>query len=67
LAELPNEIALLEQELSDLQTELLDPNCYREQPALVVTWQARIETIDGLVLEKLAQWEVLEARQKEST
>lgn len=67
LADLPNQIATLEQELSELQTELLDPNCYREQPAQAAAWQARIEAIDLLVLEKLAQWEELEARQKEST
>ncbi|KJV26238.1 ABC transporter ATP-binding protein [Aquitalea magnusonii] len=63
LAALPDEIAALEQEQATLNQQLLDPNCYRDTPKEAIAWQQRIEAIDELLLEKLARWEELEAKQ----
>ncbi|WP_159878059.1 ATP-binding cassette domain-containing protein [Aquitalea denitrificans] len=63
LAALPDEIASLEREQATLNQQLLDPNCYRDTPKEAIAWQQRIETIDEQLLEKLARWEELEAKQ----
>jgi ATP-binding cassette subfamily F protein uup len=63
LAALPEEIATLENEQAVLNQQLLDPNCYRDTPKEAIAWQQRIEAIDELLLEKLARWEELEAKQ----
>lgn len=63
LTALPDEIAALESEQAALNQQLLDPNCYRDTPKEAIAWQQRIETIDELLLEKLARWEELEAKQ----
>ncbi|BEV71268.1 MULTISPECIES: ATP-binding cassette domain-containing protein [unclassified Paludibacterium] len=64
LAELPDLLEKLETEQQDLNQRLLDPNCYRDTPLEARAWQARIEEIELLLLEKLARWEELEAKQK---
>jgi ATP-binding cassette subfamily F protein uup len=64
LAELPDLLESLEQEQLMLTERLLDPNCYRDQPQQARAWQARIEEIENLLLEKLARWEELESKQK---
>jgi len=64
LANLPGQISELEHEQQALNQQLLDPNCYRDRPLEVVAWQQRIEEIDALLLEKLARWEELEAKEK---
>ncbi|MGQ5523251.1 ABC transporter C-terminal domain-containing protein [Chitinimonas sp. PSY-7] len=63
LEKLPQEIEALEQEQAALQEKLLDPNIYRNAPLDAAAWQARIDEIDVLVLEKMARWEALEAKQ----
>lgn len=64
LAALPDDIAKLEAEQQALNEQLLDPTCYRDRPQEAHGWQQRVEEIDELLLEKLARWEELEARQK---
>ncbi|TDR73011.1 ATP-binding cassette domain-containing protein [Paludibacterium purpuratum] len=64
LAELPDLLEKLEAEQQALNQKLLDPNCYRDTPSDARAWQARIEEIEGLLLEKLARWEELEAKLK---
>ncbi|PHV13157.1 ATP-binding cassette domain-containing protein [Chitinimonas sp. BJB300] len=63
LGNLPKEIETLEHEQAGLQEKLLDPNIYRNAPLDAAAWQARIDEIDVLVLEKMARWEALEAKQ----
>lgn len=64
LGELPQQIQSLENEQETLNQRLLDPACYRDTPTEAREWQMRIEQIEALVLEKLARWEELEAKQK---
>ena len=63
LERLPDEIAALEAEQAGLNEKLLDPSVWKDQAAAARDWQARIETIDELLLDKLARWEELEAKQ----
>ena len=63
LSALPEKIAALENEQSDINERLVDPDLYRNQPDQVKTLQARVETIDGELLDLLARWEALEAKQ----
>ncbi|WP_373740115.1 ATP-binding cassette domain-containing protein [Neisseria sp.] len=59
---LPDEIAALESEQAAINTQLSDPDIfkdYEEAGAL----QARAEEIETLLLEKLELWEMLEAKQ----
>ena len=63
LERLPQEIAELEAEQALLNDKLLDPNAYRDTPLEARNWQARIEEIEMLLLEKLERWETLEAKQ----
>ncbi|HEY9100700.1 ATP-binding cassette domain-containing protein [Chitinimonas sp.] len=62
LDQLPGEIETLEAEQAELQERLLDPNVYRNAPVDAATWQARIEEIDLLVVEKMERWDVLEKK-----
>lgn len=63
LAALPDEIAALEQEQQQLMEKLLDPECFRTSALVACDWQKRIDEIEAVLLEKLARWEALEARQ----
>ena len=63
LKALPEKIAALEKEQSDINERLLDAELYRSQPAQVKTLQARVDAIDGELLGLLARWEELEAKQ----
>ena len=63
LSALPEKIAALENEQSDINERLVDPDLYRNQSDQVKTLQARVETIDGELLDLLARWEALEAKQ----
>ncbi|RKQ57163.1 ATP-binding cassette subfamily F protein uup [Vogesella indigofera] len=63
LERLPAEIAALEGEQAELNQKLLDPNVYRDAPQDARQWQARIEEIELLLLEKLERWEILESKQ----
>ncbi|KZE34968.1 ATP-binding cassette domain-containing protein [Crenobacter luteus] len=62
LERLPDEIAALEAEQAQLTEKLIDPNAYRDTPQEARGWQARIDQIDELLLDKLARWEELEAK-----
>ena len=63
LAQLPDQIAALETEQAELNERLLDPSVWKDRAAEAGAWQARIEAIDGLLLDKLARWEELESKQ----
>ncbi|NDV12216.1 ATP-binding cassette domain-containing protein [Crenobacter caeni] len=63
LAALPDAIAALEAEQATLNQQLLDPAVYRDKPQDARQWQARIEAIEEELLDKLARWEELEAKQ----
>ncbi|AXK40034.1 ATP-binding cassette domain-containing protein [Crenobacter cavernae] len=65
LERLPDEIAALEAEQAGLNENLLAPNAYRDTPQEARSWQARIEEIDELLLDKLARWEELEAKSQQ--
>ncbi|MCB5196675.1 ATP-binding cassette domain-containing protein [Deefgea salmonis] len=62
LESIPKEIALLEQEQTELQQSLLDPAIYRDSPAKAKAMQARIDEIDAITIEKMERWEALEAK-----
>ncbi len=62
LAALPDEIAALEAEQSDLQQKLLDPQVFKDDYQAASSWQIRIAQIEEELMEKLARWEALEAR-----
>ncbi|WP_035054204.1 ATP-binding cassette domain-containing protein [Andreprevotia chitinilytica] len=62
LERLPADIAALEAEQADIQQALLDPELYRQSPDKAREMQARIESIETGMLEKLERWEMLEAK-----
>ncbi|GGP24536.1 ATP-binding cassette domain-containing protein [Silvimonas amylolytica] len=62
LDRLPDEIAALEQEQTQLNEALLNPDIYRTDPHKAREMQIRVETIETSLLEKLERWEQLEAR-----
>ena len=61
---LPEKIAALEKEQSEINERLLDVDLYRSQPDQVKTFQARLETIDAELLILLERWEELEAKSR---
>ena len=63
LSALPEKIATLEKEQRNINERLVDADLYRNQPDQVKALQARVETIDGELLDLLARWEALEAKQ----
>ena len=62
LESLPDLLAKLEAEQVQLNEQLLNPQLYKDTPELATQYHARVAEIDGLLLEKLARWEDLEAR-----
>ena len=63
LEELPESIAALEREQSDITGELADPAVYRDQPERVQALQQRYSAIEADLMQSLARWEELEDRQ----
>ena len=63
LTQLPDQIAELEVEQVALAEALQDPAIYRNDPQQALEWQRRVDQIDTLLLDKLARWEALEAKQ----
>ncbi|KQT34334.1 ATP-binding cassette domain-containing protein [Methylophilus sp. Leaf414] len=61
LETLPEEIELLEQEQSDIQAQLAQPDIYKQTPELAKTLQERLSEIETLVMQKLQRWEILES------
>ncbi|MCO6521892.1 MAG: ATP-binding cassette domain-containing protein [Snodgrassella sp.] len=64
LANLPDELATLEAEQTELNEKLSDPEIFKKDYKLAAQWQTRIAEIEELLLEKLERWESLEAKQK---
>lgn len=62
LEQLPNLLASLEKEQSELNDKLQDPQLYKDNPQLAADYHARVSEIDDLLIEKLARWEELEAK-----
>ena len=64
LDELPVLIAKLEAEQKAITTQLADAELYIKKPDEVKRLNARFAELDGLLLEALEKWEVIEARSK---
>jgi len=64
LKELPLLIARLEAEQKAISSQLADPDLYKQKPDEVKRLNDRFAEIDGLLLESLEKWEVIEARSK---
>jgi len=64
LEELPLLIAKLETEQKAITSQLEDPDLYKQKPEEVKRLNQRFAEIDGLLLENLEKWEVIEARSK---
>jgi len=63
LETLPARIATLEAEQAQIAARLADPKLYQSAPTEAVALNARSETLDAELLELMARWESLEARQ----
>ncbi|MDO5640269.1 MAG: ATP-binding cassette domain-containing protein [Neisseria sp.] len=59
---LPDDIAALENEQNELNTQLSDPEIFKDYEQAAVL-QNRAAEIEMLLLEKLERWEILEAKQ----
>ncbi|MDB5865604.1 MAG: transporter ATP-binding protein [Betaproteobacteria bacterium] len=64
LESLPTLINALEQEQAELSRQLADPDLYRDQADEVKALQQRYVAIETELMESLARWEALEAKQK---
>jgi ABC transport system ATP-binding/permease protein len=64
LEELPVLIAKLEAEQKAITSQLEDADLYKQKPEEVKRLNERFAEIDGLLLESLEKWEVIEARSK---
>jgi ATP-binding cassette subfamily F protein uup len=64
LEELPKLIAQLEEEQTAISAKLADPDLYKSGPDEAGRLNARFAELDGLLLENLERWEVIEARSK---
>ncbi|MFJ2987711.1 ATP-binding cassette domain-containing protein [Collimonas sp. NPDC087041] len=64
LEELPVLIAKLEAEQKEISSQLEDPDLYKKKPEEVKRLNDRFAEIDGLLLESLEKWEIIEARSK---
>ncbi|SFU66788.1 ATP-binding cassette domain-containing protein [Pseudoduganella namucuonensis] len=62
LDELPKLIAALEDEQTALNLQLSDPDFYKKNAAEAKRVNARIEAIEGELLEALEKWEAIESR-----
>ena len=61
LEALPGRIEALEQELTQLQSRLADPELYRQQPTEVTALNARLAAVEAELEQAFARWEELEA------
>ena len=62
LDEIPAQIDKLEAEQNDINTQLADNDIYKAQADKVKTLQARLATIETLLENLLARWEILDAK-----
>ena len=60
---LPAQIEALETEQTDIAVRLADPALYQTDAKDAAKLQARSEAIDAELLDALARWEALEAKQ----
>ena len=60
LETLPEEIEVLEQEQSEIQSQLAQPDIYKQAPELAKKLQERLSEIETLAMQKLERWEFLE-------
>ena len=63
LEALPGSIATLEAEQAEITRQLTDSALYRDQPERVQALQQRYTHIETELMQCLARWEALEARQ----
>jgi ATP-binding cassette subfamily F protein uup len=63
LEALPAQIQLLDTEQMDIAARLADPALYQTDAKSAAKLQARSEAIDAELLDALARWEALEAKQ----
>ncbi|MCA1978843.1 MAG: ATP-binding cassette domain-containing protein [Thiobacillus sp.] len=63
LEALPGQIEALEAEQADIAARLADPALYQSDPQAATALHARSEAIEAQLLDALARWEALEARQ----
>ncbi|MCD6705923.1 MAG: ATP-binding cassette domain-containing protein [Thiobacillus sp.] len=63
LEALPGQIQALETEQGALAARLADPVLYQDQPQAAAALHARTEAIEAELLDALARWEALEAKQ----
>jgi ATP-binding cassette subfamily F protein uup len=63
LEALPEKIAALEKEQGQISAELADPAVYRDAPEQVKSLRERFGAIEEELMQCLAKWEELEARQ----
>jgi ATP-binding cassette subfamily F protein uup len=64
---LPGKIAALEREQSEITAQLGDADIYRDESGKVHALQQRYSAIENELMESLARWEVLEAKQKSAS
>jgi ATP-binding cassette subfamily F protein uup len=62
LESLPDAIAALEAEQTDLSARLADGSLYRDDPDEVAKINSRLEALERSLEEKFARWELLEGR-----
>lgn len=62
LAQLPDDIAAMEHEISHLQQSLADPAIYRDFPQKAREMQAKIDETESLLQLKFERWEALEEK-----
>jgi ATP-binding cassette subfamily F protein uup len=67
LESLPQTISALEAEQSQITAQLSDAELYRTDPERVKALQARYGAIENELMESLARWEALEAKQAVSS
>jgi ATP-binding cassette subfamily F protein uup len=63
LESLPERIAALEREQTEITTALGNSGLYRDEPERVRTLQARYSAIENELMASLTRWEELEAKQ----
>jgi ATP-binding cassette subfamily F protein uup len=64
LDELPALIARLEAEQKAISQQLADPDLYKSKPDEAMRFNERFAELDGLLMDALEKWEVIEARNK---
>jgi ATP-binding cassette subfamily F protein uup len=63
LADLPNQIEVLEIEQAEIERELADPETYRQDRGRAADLTARLEVLTRSIAASYARWEALAARE----